>query len=1304
MDANSWRAAQPLAQPQGGEAAGIAASGAAPASGSMETGDWRAQLPHDSRQRIVSKIMDTLKKHLPFSGQEGLQELKKIAVRFEEKIYAAAINQADYLRKISLKMLSMETKSSNPLANPPQANAANISQTPQGTGSHAMQLQVNNQAQPLSVPMVSNQSQARQQLLSQNIQNTITSAGMQNSVNLVSALPSAGNSTQINIPNAASQNSNLQNVQGIPIATQNSVGNTLGHSNMIVNSIRQIQERQQQVVSQQQQQQSQTPNTHIYQQQLHRPVLKPKFQSQVQHPQEQQQQPNIQQQVQSFQQQTQSQSSQQVALQPSTAHSTLSNLQQNQQSSIQQQSQSMIQQLSQSVLRQHQQQGSVLQSQQQQPQQQQQNLIGQQQNIVNIQKNQPIGQQNMSDMQHQQTRLTTQQNSYSSVQQQQLVNQQINVPSIHQQQIGTQGNVAGLSHQKLAGDQSSNSGLTTNQHAIQMSQQSKVQVQQQMLPSATLLPAQGLQSQSQQQMMPQNQSQPGPLQPPFGLQQQQPNTLQREMQHRLQNPNPILQQQNLSDQQKQIFQPQRATPDASSTSLDSTAQTGNTNFGDWQEEAYQKIKSMKDMYFMDLSELYHKIAGKLAQHDSLPQHPKNDQIEKLKMFKVMVERLLHMLRFNKNDIQPQHKEKLSYIERQIIYFLNSNRTRKPQPPQAFDGQINLQAQSVNLQGTMATMQHNSLNNMQHNPMSSLSAVPNSQQSMISTIQPGASIDMGHGSSLGPLQQVSSGALQQTQINGPQQMNISSFSSQGGQNSLQSNLQQNSNMLQHPKQHEQQMLQNQQLRQQFQQRQIQQQILQQQQQFKQGQAPSAAHSMSQLHQLVDTNDIRTRQHIGSIKSGGFQQHQPLGPPRVALHHPQLKPSISSPQVHQTSSPQLAQHLSPQFDQQNALVSHTKTGTPLQSASSPFVQSPSTPLAPSPMPGDSEKVSLGAPSLLGPGNVGIQQTSASAQSLAIDTPGISTSPLLPEIYSLDGTHTNVSTSISGKSTIEQPLERLVNAVRKVSAKALNSSVSDISSVISMMDRIAGSAPGNGSRAAVGEDLVAMTKCRLQARNFFPQDGPTGTKRMKCYTASNVVSSSGNLNDGFALWNCSEVSDLESTATSSINKLKINHALIEEIRAINQQLIDTVVEISDEAINPSVLTAATAATDGSEGTIVRCSFMAVALSPNLKSQCSLAQMSPIQSLRLLVPANYPNCSPIFMDSFPVEVSKEYECVSDKIRSRLFTSLRSLSQPVSLGDIARTWDFCTRAVISEYAQQSGGGSFSSKYGTWEDTMATAA
>ncbi|XP_019152745.1 PREDICTED: mediator of RNA polymerase II transcription subunit 15a-like [Ipomoea nil] len=129
MDGNNWRAAQPLAEPQGGDPIAIAAA-AAPAPGAMETGDWRTQFQPEHRQRVVHKIMETLKRHLPFSGVEGLQELKKIAVRFEEKIYTAATDQSDYLRKITLKMLSMETKSQNPMANPLQANVANSSQNP----------------------------------------------------------------------------------------------------------------------------------------------------------------------------------------------------------------------------------------------------------------------------------------------------------------------------------------------------------------------------------------------------------------------------------------------------------------------------------------------------------------------------------------------------------------------------------------------------------------------------------------------------------------------------------------------------------------------------------------------------------------------------------------------------------------------------------------------------------------------------------------------------------------------------------------------------------------------------------------------------------------------------------------------------------------------------------------------------------------------------------------------------------------------------------------------------------------------
>ena len=47
--------------------------------------------------------METLKRHLPVSGQEGLSELRKIAVRFEEKIFTAATSQVFLLALLLFK-------------------------------------------------------------------------------------------------------------------------------------------------------------------------------------------------------------------------------------------------------------------------------------------------------------------------------------------------------------------------------------------------------------------------------------------------------------------------------------------------------------------------------------------------------------------------------------------------------------------------------------------------------------------------------------------------------------------------------------------------------------------------------------------------------------------------------------------------------------------------------------------------------------------------------------------------------------------------------------------------------------------------------------------------------------------------------------------------------------------------------------------------------------------------------------------------------------------------------------------------
>ncbi|XP_031373156.1 uncharacterized protein LOC116188132 [Punica granatum] len=160
---------------------------------------------------------------------------------------------------------------------------------------------------------------------------------------------------------------------------------------------------------------------------------------------------------------------------------------------------------------------------------------------------------------------------------------------------------------------------------------------------------------------------------------QQQSSLQRDMQQRLQASGSVLQPtQNMMDQQNQLYRNQRGLAEASSMPLYSTAQAGQANGGDWQEEIYQRIKSLKDFYLQDLNEMYQKIATKLQQHDSLPQHPRSEQLEKLILFKVMLERLIAMLQVPKSEIYPGLKEKLPSYEKQIVQFLNTNRPRRQQ--------------------------------------------------------------------------------------------------------------------------------------------------------------------------------------------------------------------------------------------------------------------------------------------------------------------------------------------------------------------------------------------------------------------------------------------------------------------------------------------------------------------------------------------------------------------------------------------------------------------------------------------------
>ncbi|EPS66041.1 hypothetical protein M569_08735, partial [Genlisea aurea] len=1091
----------------------------------------------------------------------------------------------------------------------------------------------------------------------------------------------------------------------------NSIGQGIP-PNIYANSLRQIQGRQQSSANQEQPQQSQNSQQYLYNQQLQQHIMKQKFQQGGVS-----QQSIIQSQQQNLMQSNQLQSSQPAVMQSSMrqtspSSSTLLNQQSSGHSILQQQPQSALRQQPQ-----QQPQASVMQQQQQQQQQSsyQHTMMSstqqqqQQQNATNIQQNQLIGQQNaIVDAQpqpQQQQRMIAQPNNMSNIQQQQTVSQQSNIPSMHQQQLGPQSNLSGFQQQQMVGNQHANSSLQASQQPVHMLQQSKVPVQQQMhLNNPNALPNQLQQAQSQpmqQQLMSQMQSQPGQLQQQLGLQ-QQANALSRDMQQRIQTSGPLLQQQTAVDS-KQMFQSQRGIAEVPLTSLDSSAQIGNSSGADWQEEVYQKIRYMNEMYFHELNEMYQKMLMRIKMHDTLPQAQKNEQVAKFNNFKFMLERLLSFLKTNKNDVQPLHKEKISEVENHIVLVLSSNRTRKP-GSSLQKGQGSVQPQMISVQQPLISQMH-ATNDGQMNPQAqnvqqannSVSTASNSRQSVVMDVpQPRSTSDPGQGNQLNQMQQVTMSSLHQNPVSGAQQMNISSMASQTGLATLGpgvNSLQANSNMLQtHQMKQEPQMFTNQQLKQQYQQRHMQQQLMhrqqmihqqQQQQQLLLQSQQQPPQQITQLGQVTDSNDVKLRNQMGG-KPGILQTHS--SSQRPAHHNQQMKPGapfpMSSQQVLHVASPQIGNHASPQIEQQNIL--QTKPGT-LQSASPFVVPSPSTSMAPSPMPGDSEKITAGVSSLSNGANPATFASSMPNQSLAIGTPGISASPLLAEFSCPDGPHGVTCNVVSAPSAaVEQPLDRLIKVVKSMSAKALGASISDISSILSLNDRIAGSAPGNGSRAAIGEDLAAMTKCRLQARNHLNQDGSSsGTKKMRRFTTGLTA---GNDLDGESC--AKRPRSLEQGG---------NDALEEELREINERLIDTVVHIDPTGV--AAAAAAAAASECREGTIVKCSFSGVALGPILKSQFGSSQTSPIQPLRLLVPKDYPNSSPILLDKLPMEEEE----LSVKAKSRLSVSLRSLSQPMSVADIASTWEKCARGVLSDYAQLRGGGTFTSKYGSWDYCCHTA-
>ncbi|CAN8265865.1 unnamed protein product [Cochlearia groenlandica] len=385
---------------------------------------------------------------------------------------------------------------------------------------------------------------------------------------------------------------------------------------------------------------------------------------------------------------------------------------------------------------------------------------------------------------------------------------------------------------------------------------------------------------------------------------------------------------------------------------------------------------------------------------------------------------------------------------------------------------------------------------------------------------------------------------------------------------------------------------------------------------------------------EVNDVKVRPRTNT-KAGLIQRQfpKPLVSPQARVSS--FSPSALSPRIHHHSSP-------PKVNKTEALS---------QSVISPFV-------APSPVPGDPQKpITVESPPVSHANQI---QTEAQNPS------------------SVGGNHEQ-----SPELITEGPINRLVKAIQSASPKALAESVSAMSSIISLSDRRAGSVHSiEGFRAHVAADLSGMKNSRLQQGETYPAN--KRFKRTITALPLNVVSQT----DSFKQF-CSLESEVDSTASSGLkdNKLEPGLSLLQEIKEINGRFIETMVKICNEDVYPREVAPG--------GTIVTCSYAPVALCATLKAYYESGHISQIQPLRVLLPAGYPYSSPILLEK--TSFHARYDDLSAGARTRFSLAMREVSEPISLKDIAQTWNDCARATIIEYAERHGGGTFSSKYGHWE-------
>lgn len=380
----------------------------------------------------------------------------------------------------------------------------------------------------------------------------------------------------------------------------------------------------------------------------------------------------------------------------------------------------------------------------------------------------------------------------------------------------------------------------------------------------------------------------------------------------------------------------------------------------------------------------------------------------------------------KEPISPQQPGQQQFQQSfgQLHLMTQQPQSQIPQLQQQ-ENQVNL-IEKMNIQGPATTMHSTAVSSSQEGSSISLSAhveVENGQQKMVTGFQPSSDLESASGHTLSSLPQDMVGPLQQNTIDAPHLTNNSMWSRnviqlQHGANSLELN----SIILQ--EQHLKQQKQEQQLKNEHEQRQVVQKLIQQQQMQRLLQLQQQQQKQQQLLQL---------QALAGGKTGMFPQPHLTGQHETA--YPQLKMGPpcpdSSPQLLDATSLQLPQHSSLQTSPWNLPSTLPKAGTSLQFAPYPCIGTLTpTSVRPSPIPAGSKKLPSFISSIPNAGNIGHQETVhglTKAQYLSIGTPGMLTSPLLPEFSSVAGKHGNASQNIFGKlNATERPPERLTKAV--------------------------------------------------------------------------------------------------------------------------------------------------------------------------------------------------------------------------------------------------------------------------------------